>query len=509
VGFGYAQRGHPSRINIDSLNHCQSLCHGDGQCAHFTYDLQTRECWFLNQQEELEAEDSSVSGALTCHMPEHKPVAEETEEERSHRIHQMLEVISDQVAARSKDEVTVGLAKHLKYTASKGYLKQERYDNVVAVLNAAIEEMNSASLQRLASYGHSIPTRDDLDWLLVHIVGEQPRVEDMTGGDARNITLLPGMKSTCHDPPCAITSKSGSPAYSAGEPWANAEVKYCFDEYVAVSTRSAVDCAIGKIRSEIPGIQFTNVGYRGPDACNVQPAIFIQSSASGCWSNIGMQAPHMMEFMGLGGNQKMNLQAPGCNDCGTAIHEMLHSMGMAHEQTRPDRDNFVEIEWSNIKSNMFSQFTKNPRADTSEPYDILSIMHYGTLAFSGNGKQTIVVKDAGYHLYTDDPEKYHLYKIGQRAMMTKNDVNQLAKMYDCTSRSVCGVRPTEAPNVDDHGGDPDGPATDILQGNQGAVYWIIGSIVVVVATFALICICTSSSSKTDDDTRLLLPTEGA
>ena len=36
--------------------------------------------------------------------------------------------------------------------------------------------------------------------------------------------------------------------------------------------------AEGKVRQELPGIEFINVGYKGPDACNTRPAIFIQSS---------------------------------------------------------------------------------------------------------------------------------------------------------------------------------------------------------------------------------------
>ena len=170
------------------------------------------------------------------------------------------------------------------------------------------------------------------------------------------------------------------------------------------------------------------------------------------------------------GNQKLNLQVPGCNDCGTAIHEMLHSMGMAPELTRPDRGSFVEIQWANVKSSEFSQFTKNPHADTSLDYDIMSIMHFGKFAFSATGKETIVVKDAGYHLYTSNPDEYHLYVIGQRNMMTKNDVLQLAKMYGCTSKTSCGIRSTEPPTTEERA-----PWSD----HRGAPLdsrWIIGGI---------------------------------
>lgn len=142
--------------------------------------------------------------------------------------------------------------------------------------------------------------------------------------------------------------------------------------------------------------------------------------------HFGMNGCFFDEFPALSGNQKLNLQVPGCNDCGTAIHEMLHSMGMAHEQARPDRDTYVQIHWDHIKTSSFSQFTINHNADTNRDYDICSIMHYGKLAFSNDGEATISVKDAGYQVYTSDPTRYQFYVIGQRTMMTKYDLAQLA-----------------------------------------------------------------------------------
>ena len=30
------------------------------------------------------------------------------------------------------------------------------------------------------------------------------------------------------------------------------------------------------------------------------------------------------------------------------IHEMLHNLGVGHEQNRPDRDTLMDIDWTNI-----------------------------------------------------------------------------------------------------------------------------------------------------------------
>ena len=73
--------------------------------------------------------------------------------------------------------------------------RKEKYDHVVVILNAAIADMDSGSIGGVTSYGHLVPTRDDLDWLLAHmegIKGIPPRAEEMNQGDAHTFDSKAG-----------------------------------------------------------------------------------------------------------------------------------------------------------------------------------------------------------------------------------------------------------------------------------------------------------------------------
>jgi hypothetical protein len=97
----------------------------------------------------------------------------------------------------------------------------------------------------------------------------------------------------------------------------------------------------------------------------------------------------------LGGQQFINL-ADGCST-GNTIHEIGHSLGMWHEQARADRGDHILVNLANVepgKEHNFNTFSAagNDGRDVG-PYDLDSIMHYGSFAFSTNGQPTITLLD--------------------------------------------------------------------------------------------------------------------
>lgn len=51
----------------------------------------------------------------------------------------------------------------------------------------------------------------------------------------------------------------------------------------------------------------------------------------------------------VGDKQVLSLQRFGCVRHGIIQHEMMHTLGFYHEHTRSDRDQYVKINWDNVK----------------------------------------------------------------------------------------------------------------------------------------------------------------
>jgi len=135
------------------------------------------------------------------------------------------------------------------------------------------------------------------------------------------------------------------------------------------------------------------------------------NSLNGCYSYVGMN----------GGAQQMSLQENGCLGAGTIQHEFIHALGFMHEQSRSDRDSYLDIHWENISPDMQYNFQKLNSNNQGFPYTYTSVMHYGKYAFSQNGLPSMTPKDPNA-------------KIGVRVLHDR-DVEMIQKFYGCSGGS--------------------------------------------------------------------------
>uniref|UniRef100_A0A914HYB2 Metalloendopeptidase n=1 Tax=Globodera rostochiensis TaxID=31243 RepID=A0A914HYB2_GLORO len=134
-----------------------------------------------------------------------------------------------------------------------------------------------------------------------------------------------------------------------------------------------------------------------------------------------------------------------CLEFDIVIHELMHTIGLWHEQMRYDRDEYIKIHYENISPAFVNQFEKVPDTDSttySVKYDYQSVMHYAKDAFALTpGKITMETLD-----------KQFQDLIGRVNDASPGDYLKICNIYSC--RTCMGIpftsgqsRPTEGQKV--------------------------------------------------------------
>ncbi|ESO97657.1 hypothetical protein LOTGIDRAFT_181619 [Lottia gigantea] len=154
---------------------------------------------------------------------------------------------------------------------------------------------------------------------------------------------------------------------------------------------------------------------------NQNPSRILFRNGDGCYSRLGR----------TGTVQPISL-GRGCRTRGIVVHEIGHAIGWIHEQARPDRDDFITVNFNQIPPKWQSQYSKrspNVINDFNVEYDYTSIMHYSANSF---GPRTIVTKDPAFQNL-----------IGQRQALSFRDVKLANLMYSCAAECTRQTCPGE------------------------------------------------------------------
>ncbi|WP_221090944.1 M12 family metallopeptidase [Deinococcus aquaedulcis] len=133
----------------------------------------------------------------------------------------------------------------------------------------------------------------------------------------------------------------------------------------------------------------------------------------------------------------------------TIRHEMMHSLGFKHEQTRADRDTFLRVTFDTDQSEKAVDSSRNPTGH----YDFMSIMHYDdasdfrfTLRDDPRVQQLFQKQARRYHNLSSDPatdsQTVHRY-VGAGSELSYLDKYALRLQYERTSDTPFTVRMTE------------------------------------------------------------------
>uniref|UniRef100_A0AC35TS79 Zinc metalloproteinase n=1 Tax=Rhabditophanes sp. KR3021 TaxID=114890 RepID=A0AC35TS79_9BILA len=204
-------------------------------------------------------------------------------------------------------------------------------------------------------------------------------------------------------------------------------IKYFLAPSLAVATKDIIVKALAEMQTNTC-VRFAKQAA----AITTSPGLNVMKS-DGCWSYVGQIYSNKPQELSIG---------EGCQYNGIIQHEFSHALGLEHEQSRPDRDSFLNVYPANMEPGTEDQFTKSA-ANTVTSFgialDMGSGMMYGSYDFSSNGQKTLAPKDTNFN---ED--------LGQIVRLSFSDYKILTLNYcaaSCTTKITCSNGGYQNPNA--------------------------------------------------------------
>jgi hypothetical protein len=200
--------------------------------------------------------------------------------------------------------------------------------------------------------------------------------------------------------------------------WPNGNVPFVFDNNVSQANQAQMLAAM-RLWENVANVDFRpRNGERN--------FVRIQNSTENS-SFVGM----------VGGEQVINIVS--WNSQFIMAHELAHCLGFWHEQSRPDRDHYVTINWNNIQQGLENNFRMQDAADVypkreyglpdEQTYDFDSVMHYSRCTFSIDCPAGRTCNCTNQTITVPSPNQAWQNLIGQRNHLSQFDQLTMSFVY--------------------------------------------------------------------------------